>query len=73
LYKPEELVGRQVIAVTNFPPLQVADFMSEVLVLGVVLEDGGVGQIGPDREVPPGSRIRLGCSLTDGKGGAGCI
>lgn len=57
LYKPEELVGRQVIAVTNFPPLQVADFMSEVLVLGVVLEDGGVALIGPDREDPPGSRI----------------
>jgi tRNA-binding protein len=57
LYKPEELVGRQVIAVTNFPPRQVANFMSEVLVLGVVLEDGGVALIGPDREVPPGSRI----------------
>src|SRR5690606_30404411 len=57
LYKPEDLIGRQVIAVTNFPPLQVADFMSEVLVLGVVLKDGEVSLIGPDREVPLGSRI----------------
>ncbi len=57
LYQVEELIGRQVIAVTNFPPRQIADFMSEALVLGVVLEDGEVALITPDREVPLGSRI----------------
>ena len=57
LYQVEELIGRQVIAVTNFSPRQVADFMSDVLVLGVVLEDGDVALITPDRKVPPGSRI----------------
>ena len=57
LYTAEELAGRQVLAVTNFPPRQVADFISEVLVLGVVLEDGSVVLIKPDREVPPGARL----------------
>ncbi len=57
LYDREELVGRQVVAVTNFPPRQIADFMSEVLVLGVVLDDGGVALLQPDREVPPGQRV----------------
>lgn len=56
-YTPDTLVGRQVLAVTNFPPRQVADFMSEVLVLGVVLEDGAVALIQPDRPVPLGLRI----------------
>ncbi|MEO1146104.1 MAG: tRNA-binding protein [Cyanobacteria bacterium J06638_22] len=56
-YTPEVLVGRQVLAVTNFPPRQVADFMSEVLVLGVVLEDGAVALIQPDRPVPLGLRV----------------
>ncbi len=57
LYTMEELAGRQVLAVTNFPPRQVADFMSEVLVLGVVLEGGEVVLIKPDREVPEGLRV----------------
>lgn len=57
LYDHETLVGTQVIAVTNFPPRQVANFLSEVLVLGVVLEDGEVALIRPDREVPLGKRI----------------
>jgi tRNA-binding protein len=57
LYEVEELVGKQIIAVVNFPPRQVADFMSEVLVLGVVLEDGAVALLQPDRIVPPGKRI----------------
>jgi tRNA-binding protein len=56
-YTPETLVGRQVLAVTNFPPRQVADFMSEVLVLGVVLKDGAVALIQPDRPVLPGLRV----------------
>jgi tRNA-binding protein len=57
LYETETLVGTQVIAVTNFPPRQVANFISEVLVLGVVLDDGDVALIRPDREVPLGKRI----------------
>lgn len=57
LYAVEELTGRQVIAVTNFPPRQIADFMSEVLVLGVVQGDGTVTLLQPEREVPLGERI----------------
>ncbi|MGJ3253907.1 MAG: tRNA-binding protein [Elainellaceae cyanobacterium] len=56
-YALDELVGRLVLAVTNFPPRQIANFMSEVLVLGVVMESGGVALIQPDRDVPLGSRI----------------
>jgi tRNA-binding protein len=57
LYSPDDLLGRQVLAVTNFPPKQVADFISEVLVLGTVLKDGAVALIQPDRPVPPGTRV----------------
>jgi tRNA-binding protein len=57
LYQPDEIVNKLVLAVTNFPPRQIADFMSEVLVLGVVLDDGGVALIQPDRDVPLGKRI----------------
>ena len=57
LYTGEELVGRQVLAVVNFQPKQVADFNSEVLVLGVVLDGGDVVLVAPDREVPPGMRL----------------
>lgn len=56
LYLPEELPGRQVIAVVNFPPKQIADFMSECLVLGVLTEDGVV-LLSPDRQVQNGTRI----------------
>lgn len=57
LYTQEDLLGRQILAVTNFPPRQIADFMSEVLVLGVVLDDDAVVLIQPDRDVPLGKRI----------------
>ena len=57
LYKQEELINRLILAVTNFPPRQVADFISEVLVLGVVLDDGEVVLIQPDRDVAVGKRI----------------
>ncbi len=56
-YAPETLVGRQVLAVVNFPPRQIGRFMSEVLVLGVPDSDGEVVLIGPDLEVPPGGRL----------------
>jgi tRNA-binding protein len=56
-YGKDDLEGRLVLAVVNFPPRQIADFHSEVLTLGVVLGDGAVVLIQPDREVPPGSRI----------------
>jgi len=54
LYKPEELVGRQVMAVTNFPPRQIGPFISEVLVLGLDTEESGVVLFSPDRMVQNG-------------------
>ncbi len=56
LYSPESLVGRQVLGVVNFPPRQVADFLSEVLVLGVY-DEQGVVLIQPDRTVAKGARL----------------
>ena len=56
-YKPEDLVGRLVIAVVNFPPRQIGPFISEVLVLGACESPSDVVLLGPDMEVPPGTRI----------------
>ena len=56
-YAKDDLMGRLIIAVMNFPPRQIADFISEVLVLGVVLDDGEVVLIKPDADVPLGRRI----------------
>jgi|SRR6478609_3162190 len=56
-HKPDELVGRQVLAVVNFPPRQIGPFMSEVLTLGVPDESGEVMLIGPVRDVPVGGRM----------------
>ena len=56
-YDAETIVGRQVMAVVNFPPRQIGRFMSEVLTLGVTDADGGVVLIGPDRPVPNGGRM----------------
>ncbi len=53
----ESLVGRQVLAVVNFPPRQIGPFMSEVLTLGLPDADGEVMLIGPDRKVPDGGRM----------------
>lgn len=56
LYRPEDLKGRLVVAVVNFPPKQIANMMSEVLVLGAYTDEGVV-LLQPDRDVPPGARI----------------
>lgn len=57
-YAPAELLGKQVIAVVNFPPKQIADFMSECLVLGVVdAQDAGVILLTADKQVKNGDRI----------------
>ena len=56
-YKPEELVGRLVVAVVNFPPRQIGPFISEVLVLGACPAAGDVVLLAPDGEVPLGTRI----------------
>ena len=56
-YTVEDLVGRQVVAVVNFPPKRIAGFKSEVLVLGVPDEAGEVVLLSPDLDVPPGSRM----------------
>ena len=56
-YTPEALIGRQVMAVVNFPPRQIGPFMSEVLTLGVMDPDGEVVLITPDQTVPNGGRM----------------
>lgn len=56
-YTLEELVGRQVLAVVNFPPRQIGKVMSEVLVLGVPDAEGAVVLVGPAHEVPLGGRL----------------
>jgi tRNA-binding protein len=56
-YALEELVGRQVAAVVNFPPRQIGPFMSEVLTLGFPDENGDVVLIGPSTRVPDGGRL----------------
>lgn len=55
-YHPEELVGKQVLAVVNFPPRQIANFFSEILVLGTYSE-GGVVLIRPDKPVKNGDKL----------------
>lgn len=56
-YQCEELVGRQVAAVVNFPKRQIAQIMSEVLTLGFADSDGEVVLFKPDKKVPNGSRL----------------
>ena len=57
LYQPENLIGKQVVAVINFPPKQVANFISECLVLGAVQQDGSVVLLQTERNTPNGLRI----------------
>jgi tRNA-binding protein len=56
LYTPEDLTGRQVVAVINFPPKVIAGISSEVLILGIDGE-GGVALLGPERQVQNGKRV----------------
>jgi tRNA-binding protein len=57
LYTPDQLIGRQVIAVTNFAPRQIGPLMSEVLVLGLSDEEGRITLLSPDHPVPNGARM----------------
>ena len=56
-YAPDALVGKQVLAVVNFPPRQIGPFLSEILVLGLPDGEGQVVLIGPDQPVPAGGRL----------------
>lgn len=57
-YDTKDLVGKLVLGVVNFPPRQIATFFSEVLTLGVILGEGDICLVHPDRDVPLGSPIR---------------
>lgn len=56
-YTPESVIGKQVMAVVNFPPRQIGKFMSEILVLGVPDDAGEVVLLTPDKDVPKGGRL----------------
>ncbi len=56
-YAPDRLIGRQVLAVVNFPPRRIAGFVSEVLTLGVPDADGAVVLLRPDLNVPNGGKL----------------
>ncbi len=56
-YRPDQLIGRQVCAVVNFPPRQIGPFMSEVLTLGMPDDDGAVVLVRPDFKVPDGGKL----------------
>jgi tRNA-binding protein len=56
-YKPDQLIGRQVCAVVNFPPRQIGPMLSEVLTLGLPDENGEVVLVKPDFKLPDGGRL----------------
>lgn len=56
-YRPEDLVGRQLVAVVNFPPKQIGNFMSECLILGAIEDDGAVVLLSPHHDVSAGDPI----------------
>ena len=57
LYKKEELLGRQIVAVVNFPPKQIGPMRSECLVTGFAREDGAIVLVAPDSAVPNGAKL----------------
>src|SRR2546423_9525878 len=57
-YDPQDLVGKLILGVVNFPPRQIATFFSEALTLGVILGEGDICLVHPDREVPLGTPLR---------------
>ena len=57
LYRPEELVGRQVVCVVNFPPKQIGPMMSQFLLTGFHREDGAIVLAVPERAVPNGAKL----------------
>lgn len=57
LYEPEDLVGRQVVGVVNFPPKQIGPMMSECLITGFYRDDGAVVLAVPEQEVPNGAKL----------------
>jgi tRNA-binding protein len=57
LYRKEDLLGRQIMGVTNFPPKQIGTFISEFLVTGFVLQNGKVVLAQPERTVPNGTKL----------------
>ena len=57
LYSKEQLVGRQVLCVVNFPPRQIANFLSEILVTGYILPDGEVVLSSIERHIPNGTKL----------------
>ena len=57
LYAPDQLIGRQIMAIMNFPPKQIANFFSECLVLGVYTDKNEVVLVGPERKVENGWKI----------------
>ncbi len=56
-YSPADIIGKQVVAIVNFPPRRVAGFKSEVLVIGGVPTEGDVVLLTPDQEIPNGTKI----------------
>lgn len=56
-YKKQDLIGKQVLCVTNFPPKQIGPFVSEVLTCGFILDDGSCVLVQPERQVPNGIRL----------------
>lgn len=56
-YTPDELIGRQIAAVVNFPPKQIGKFLSECLVLGFADADGAIVLVTPDQAIPNGGRL----------------
>jgi len=58
LYKPENIIGNQIVAVTNFPPKQIANIMSECLILGGLGDNKEVTLLQPEKKIKNGSLVR---------------